>query len=176
MIEERIKQTIRDIYDFPKPGIIFKDISTIFLDAALCKSIVKSFVDKIRHLEPDAIVGLESRGFLLGPSIAMELGIPFVLIRKEGKLPGKCIHETYDLEYGTATIEIQENALASGKKVIIHDDLLATGGTVLAASNLLHKLNIEVVGYAFIIELSALLGRAKLEENKTPVISLASYT
>ncbi len=176
MIENQIKAAVRDIPDFPKPGIIFKDITTIFQDADLCSRIIDAFVVSVENLKIDAIAGVESRGFLFGPAIAMRLGIPFIPIRKAGKLPGVCLQESYELEYGHATIEIHEGSIEAGKRVLLHDDLLATGGTILAASNLINKLDAEVVACAFIIELGFLEGTSKLEENKLPIISLAKYT
>lgn len=176
MIEQLIKNTVRDIPNFPKEGIIFKDITTIFQDPQMCKDIVNAFVERLESLQIDAVVGVESRGFLLGPAIAMQLGVPFIPIRKAGKLPGACLKQSYDLEYGSATIEMHKDVIAPGKQVLVHDDLLATGGTVLAAANLLKQIDVEVAGFAFIIELSFLEGATKLKELNRPVISLATYS
>ncbi len=175
MIEQQLKATIRDIPDFPKPGVIFKDITPLFQDPGLCQAVVDAFVERLADTRFDAVVGIDSRGFLLGPMIAVRLGIPFVPIRKKGKLPGKTISEEYELEYGTATIEIHEDALAPGAQVLIHDDLLATGGTVAASSRLVGRLGGQVVAYAFIVSLDFLPGRALLESDKARVVALANY-
>src|SRR5690606_16013163 len=117
MIEQQLKATIRDIPDFPKPGIVFKDITPVFKDPLLCQSIVDTFVQRLADCTFDAVVGVDSRGFLFGPMIAVKLGVPFIPIRKKGKLPGKTLSETYALEYGTATVEIHDDAFGPGTKV-----------------------------------------------------------
>ena len=175
MVEERLKAVIRDIPDFPKPGIVFKDITPVLKDQELCKELVEELVERLQGVEIDAIAGVESRGFLFGLLLANRLGIPFIPIRKQGKLPFKTISESYKLEYGQATIEIHEDALAPGSKVLIHDDLLATGGTVVAASKLLEKLQAEIVGYAFIITKDFLQSQGRLTRFSDRIISLARF-
>ena len=156
-IETAIKQALRDIPDFPKPGILFKDITPVFYDQKLCTRIVDEFIARF-DTKPDAIVGIESRGFLFGFLVANKLDIPFVLVRKAGKLPYKTVSIEYDLEYGTSKIEMHEDALQKGWNVIIHDDLLATGGTADAAANLVKKLGANVLGFNFVIGLDFLNG------------------
>ena len=160
-IETAIKQALRDIPDFPKPGILFKDITPVFYDQKLCTRIVDEFIARF-DTKPDAIVGIESRGFLFGFLVANKLDIPFVLVRKAGKLPYKTVSIEYDLEYGTSKIEMHEDALQKGWNVIIHDDLLATGGTADAAANLVKKLGANVLGFNFVIGLDFLNGEKKL--------------
>lgn len=176
MIEQQLKSTIRDIPDFPKPGVIFKDITPVFQDPGLCQAVVDAFVDRLADTRFDAVAGIDSRGFLLGPMIAVRLGIPFIPIRKKGKLPGKTISEEYALEYGTSTIEIHEDAFGSGTRVLLHDDLLATGGTVAASSRLIERLGGKVAAYAFIVSLDFLSGRSILESGECRVVALASYS
>ncbi len=175
MIEQQLKATIRDIPDFPKPGIVFKDITPVFKHPALCLGIVDAFVERLRDCTFDAVVGIDSRGFLFGPMLAVRLGIPFIPIRKKGKLPGKTISESYALEYGAATIEMHDDAFGPGTKVLIHDDLLATGGTVAASSRLVERLGGEVVAYAFIVALDFLNGRQVLDVAPSRIVALASY-
>jgi adenine phosphoribosyltransferase len=174
MISSKIKQTVRDVHDFPKPGIIFKDITPILKDYQLCAEITKELLLQVQSLKIDVVAGIESRGFLFGPQLAQLLQVPFVPIRKAGKLPYKTIQESYDLEYGSAVIECHEDALLRGQRVLIHDDLLATGGTVVAATKLIQQLNAELVGYSFIISLDFLNGRDRLKPYSDQVFSLAS--
>jgi adenine phosphoribosyltransferase len=175
MIESKIKLTVRDVNDFPKPGIVFKDITPILKDPALCLEITKAMAEQVKGMNIDVVAGIESRGFLFGPQLAELLNVPFVPIRKAGKLPYTTVQQTYDLEYGTATIEMHEDALLPGQKVLIHDDLLATGGTVVAASKLVMQLGAEVAGYSFIIGLEFLNGRLRLTPYSDKIYSLASY-
>lgn len=175
MIEEQLKAAIRDVPDFPQPGIVFKDITPVLKDQALCTSIVDELVLRLQGQEIDAIAGVESRGFLLGMMLANKLNVPFVPIRKQGKLPFKTISESYKLEYGQATIEVHEDAFPAGSRILIHDDLLATGGTVVAASKLIEKLGGVVVGYAFIISLDFLHGLGRLTRFSDNLIALARY-
>jgi adenine phosphoribosyltransferase len=175
MIESKIKSTVRDVNDFPKPGIVFKDITPILKDPALCVEITRALGESVKGMEIDVVAGIESRGFLFGPQLAELLNVPFVPIRKAGKLPYKTVKQSYDLEYGSATIEIHEDALTSGQKVLIHDDLLATGGTVVAASKLVMQLGAEVIGYSFIIGLDFLNGKLRLLPYSDKIYSLASY-
>jgi len=171
----KIKDTIRDIYDFPKPGIIFKDITPLLKDPKLCKEIVKAFADQIRPSEPDALACLDSRGFWFGLPIAMELGIPMIPIRKKGKLPYHTVSEEYDLEYGTNIIEMHTDAVKPGWRVFIHDDILATGGTAEAASKLIQQSQAEVAGYSFLIELTFRAGAQKLTPFSGNIQSLLQY-
>jgi adenine phosphoribosyltransferase len=173
-IEDAIKQVIRDVPDFPKPGIIFKDITPIFYDQKLCSRIADEFISRFDK-KPDAIVGIESRGFLFGFLIANKLGIPFVLVRKAGKLPYKTVNVEYDLEYGTSKIEMHEDALQKGWNVIIHDDLLATGGTAEAAGNLVKKLGANVLGFNFVIGLDFLNGEKKLINHSNNITCLVHF-
>ncbi len=175
MIESQLKKVIRDVPDFPKPGIIFKDITPILKDPALCTDIVEAFAERFSKLEFDAIAGIESRGFLFGLMLANRLNIPFIPIRKKGKLPAETIAQTYDLEYGTATIEIHRDAFAPGTRVLIHDDLLATGGTVEASAKLIQQLGGEVAGFSFIIGLSFLKGEERLTDYSKELVTLAQY-
>lgn len=139
-LAEKINDQIRDIVDFPKPGIVFKDITPILSHPKLVTEIVEWFVEKAKKDNIDVIVGVESRGFLFGMMIAEKIGVPFVPVRKQGKLPYETIQYSYELEYGSATMEIHSDAIKAGQKVMIHDDLLATGGTALAAAELVKKI------------------------------------
>lgn len=174
-LEQRLKATIRDVEDFPKPGILFKDISTIMLDSSLSNAILDHLADAYKNSDIDAIAGIESRGFLFAYPLAMRLGLPFILIRKQGKLPYKKISHTYDLEYGSAEIEIHSDALKIGQKVLIHDDLLATGGSADAAAQLIHKCGGVVFGFNFIVELAFLNGKQKLNKHTSNIVNLISY-
>jgi len=164
---------IRVIEDFPKPGISFKDITTLLKDGQAYKVAIDALVDKVRELKADVIVGPEARGFLLGAPVAYALGIGFVPVRKPGKLPGETVSETYELEYGTDTLEVHADAILPGQRVAIVDDLLATGGTTSATVRLIEKTGAKVVGISFLIELSFLEGRKKLENYD--VFSLIKY-
>ena len=144
MIEQQIKSVIRDIPDFPKPGIVFKDITPILKDPGLCIKIVDAFAHQLKNVRIDAVAGIESRGFLFGLTLATKLGVPFVPVRKAGKLPFTIKQKVYDLEYGSATIELHTDAFEPGQYVLIHDDLLATGGTALAASELIQEMGCVV--------------------------------
>jgi len=175
MIVSQVKSHIRDIKDFPKPGIVFKDISPILKNPSLCKAIIKYKAELIAPLQPDVLLCLDSRGFWFGLGIALELGIPMIPVRKEGKLPYSVVAQEYDLEYGTAKIEIQTDAIESGTRVVIHDDLLATGGTATACAQLAEKLGGKVVGFSFLVELSFLEGRKKLEKYSNEILSPVKY-
>ena len=174
-ITDKIKNSIRDIKDFPKEGIVFKDITPILLDSQLCKEIVDEFVKGILPLKPDAIACIEARGFFFGTLIAQRLQIPFVPIRKKGKLPYNTISHSYDLEYGSATIEIHDDAIQKGWNVLIHDDLLATGGTASAAAELITKKDAQVVGFSFLVDLTFLNGDETLIPYCEKIISLIQY-
>lgn len=167
-----VKNAIGSYDDFPKPGIVFKDIFGIFRDVNATKVLLELLIEHITPLKVDAIVGLDARGFLVGPLIAVELGKPFIPIRKKGKLPGRVVARTYKLEYGEDTIEMQESDHSRGKRVLIIDDLLATGGTMEAAIQLLKSAEAEVVECLAIIELVALKGRSQLT---APVHSIVQF-
>jgi len=173
-IEQHIRQTIRDVPDFPKPGIMFKDITPIFYDQNLCSQIANEVISRLTT-KPDAIVGVESRGFLFGFLVANKLNIPFVLARKPGKLPYKTVSFEYDLEYSSAKIEMHEDALQKGWNVLVHDDLLATGGTAAAAAQLINKLGAKVVGFNFIVGLQFLNGEEKLKNYSNNITCLVQY-
>ncbi|MBI2030744.1 adenine phosphoribosyltransferase [Candidatus Kaiserbacteria bacterium] len=156
-----LRSIIREVPDFPKEGILFRDVMTLLADPRALDHVVNEIVKEWGpHI--NAVAGLEARGFLFGSPLAYELRVPFVPIRKKGKLPGKVVSQTYVLEYGTDTIEIQEDAFDQGARVLVIDDLLATGGTAAAACALIEKVGARVVGCAFVIELAKLGGRDKL--------------
>ncbi len=175
MIEAKVKKAVRDVVDFPKPGIIFKDITPILKNPELCKEITVALAAQLKDVEIDIVVGIESRGFFFGLLLAQALGVPFVPIRKAGKLPYKTIRQSYALEYGEATLEAHEDAIEKGQRVLIHDDLLATGGTVVAAAQLIAQLEGVVAGCSFIIALDFLNGREKLSAFTPETFALASY-
>lgn len=166
-------QKIRVIEDFPKPGISFKDITSLLKNGETYHAAIDALADKVRPWKPELILGPEARGFLLGAPLAYALGIGFVPVRKPGKLPGKTVSETYELEYGSDTLEVHAADLHAGQRIAIVDDLLATGGTMLATARLAEKIGAEVVGMSFLIELSELGGREKLKNY--PVFSLVQY-
>ncbi len=166
-----IKQHIRSIPDFPKPGILFYDISTLLAHAGAWKETVRVMAEQVAPHKPDLLVGIESRGFLAAAPLALELGVGFAMVRKKGKLPGETIRHTYDLEYGTDTVEIQADAIEPGQRVVVMDDLLATGGTMAAAIHLLRTVGADVRAASFIIELEFLKGRQKLDVPCTSVVS-----
>lgn len=165
-----IRDHIRTIEDFPKPGILFYDISTLLAHPQAWRHTVDLLAVAIRQHQPDLLVGIESRGFLVAAPLALQLGCGFIMARKQGKLPGPTISHTYELEYGTDTIEIQEDAVAAGSRVIIIDDLLATGGTTAATIALLRSVGADVRAAAFIIELNGLGGRDKLDVPLTVLV------
>ena len=155
---EKVKNTIRDIKDYPKPGILFKDITPVFADPQLVRDIVRNLADQFRSKNIDAVAAIEARGFIFGSILAHELNCRFIPIRKAGKLPYKTRREEYTLEYGTAAIEMHIDAIQPGWRVLVHDDLLATGGTAAAAAQLIKGLGGELAGFSFIINLSFLPG------------------
>jgi adenine phosphoribosyltransferase len=157
-----LRSLIRDIPDFPRPGIGFKDITPLLADADALAEGVRGLAEYARPLEVDCVVAAEARGFLLGPALALELGAGFVLARKPGKLPYETVSAEYLLEYGAGQLELHTDAVASGKRVLVHDDLLATGGTAAALCDLVEQLGGEVVGCGFLIELAYLGGRERL--------------
>jgi len=159
---ERVRAAIRDIPDFPKPGIIFKDITPVLNEPVLFRETVNWFKQRARSVKPDRIAAVESRGFIFASAVAIELGIGFVPVRKKGKLPYHTIEESYALEYGTATLEIHQDAVKKGERVMVVDDLLATGGTALATAKLVERLGGTVAEFDFLVELGFLNGRGKL--------------
>ncbi len=173
ILEKDIFNAVREVPDFPKEGILFKDINPMFQDSELCKRIIDHLADHYKNDKLDVIAGIESRGFYFGFPLALQLGIPFVPIRKKGKLPGELIEQSYDLEYGQATIEVQKGAISKNSRVLIHDDLLATGGTALAAAELVRKSEAEIVGFNFIIGLEFLNGEEKLRHASPNIYNLA---
>ena len=164
---------IRDIPDFPKKGILFKDITTLLKDPRAFKQSIDQLTDLVRVHQPDVVIGMESRGFIFAAPIAYQLNAGFVPVRKLGKLPGEVISTEYDLEYGTNTLELHSDAVAPGQRVLIVDDLLATGGTVSATIELIERLQGQVVAVAFLVELQALNGRDRLENYN--VVSLLKF-
>ncbi len=170
---ETIRKAIRDIPDFPKKGILFRDITPLLKDPHALKLCVKHIADLFRGAGVDAVVGAESRGFIFAVPIALELDVGFVPVRKPGKLPHETVSASYELEYGTDTLQIHKDAISPGQKVLMVDDLLATGGTMAACCRLVRELGGTVAGCAFVIELAFLGGRKKLDGH--PVTSLVTY-
>ncbi len=168
-----LKNYIRNIPDFPKKGIVFRDITTLLKDPAAYHSAVNQIMEKFKNTKIDKVVGIESRGFIIAAALAYNLGVGFVPIRKPNKLPADTIREEYQLEYGTDAIEMHKDAIYPAENILLHDDLLATGGTINAACNLIEKLGGKIVGISFLIELSFLNGRKLLD--KYDVHSLISY-
>lgn len=160
---KKMEDYVRSIPDFPEPGIIFRDVTSVLQDADGLHLAIDEMQKRIADVDPDVIVGLESRGFVFGMPLAYNLHKPFIMVRKKGKLPCETIETTYDLEYGSATIEMHKDAIKPGQKVVIVDDLIATGGTVQAAIGLIEQLGGEVVKAVFLMELAGLKGREKLQ-------------
>lgn len=173
MKREDLKKYIRNVPDFPKKGIVFRDITTLLLNGEAFHSTMNLFLGEVKDKHFDKIAAVESRGFVLGGALANVLKKGLILIRKPGKLPAETIKDEYELEYGTDALEIHKDAVRKGDKVIIIDDLLATGGTALSACRLIEKLGGEIVCVAFLVELSFLKGREKLEGY--PIISFIDY-
>ena len=170
-----VRSTVRQVPDFPKPGILFLDITTATKDAKSMNLMIEFLYEKFKDEKIDYIAGIESRGFIFGAPLACKLGAGFVPIRKPNKLPADTIKESYSLEYGTDTIEMHADAVKEGDRVLIIDDLLATGGTAIASCNLVRKAGAEVVATAFIIELNPLKGREKIEAKGVKVVSMLNY-
>jgi adenine phosphoribosyltransferase len=170
-----IKSRIRTVPHWPKKGIMFRDITTLLKDPVGFKICIDDFVSRYKKMDIDVVVGIDSRGFILGGPIAYELGKGFVPVRKKGKLPAATEKEEYALEYGTDTLEIHKDAIEKGQKVLIIDDLIATGGTALAAAKLVKKLHGEVVEFGFIVDLPDLGGRKKLEQAGYNVYAQTSF-
>jgi adenine phosphoribosyltransferase len=175
MIKEKLDDVIRTIPDFPKEGIIFKDITPLLLDYNLTNDIIDAFISALNGVKVDAIVGVESRGFLFGFLLANKMEVPFIPIRKVGKLPGETIKYKYDLEYGSAEVEVHKNDIKPDWNIVVHDDLLATGGTAVAASELILKLEARVSAFTFVVNLDFLNGKKELEKYTNNIISLTNY-
>lgn len=171
-LSTRLKEIIVDVPDFPKPGILFKDITPIFNDPATCHLITQHIMEAFPDI--DAIAGIESRGFFWGMLVAQALDIPFIPIRKAGKLPRATFSQSYALEYGTATLEVHQDTIQPNAKILIHDDLLATGGTAAAAAQLINQIG-QCVGFSFLVELAFLEGRSRLEAFAVPVEPIVIY-
>jgi adenine phosphoribosyltransferase len=170
---EHFKRLIRNIPDFPKKGILFYDITTLLKDAKAMKAVLDQLASRYRGQKIDIVLGVESRGFIFAATLAYQLGAGFVPVRKPGKLPAETLKVTYDLEYGKDTLEIHKDAIQKGQRVLVADDLLATGGTAAAATRLIEQLGGEVAGLAFLVELEFLAGRKKLGDYD--VFSLLQY-
>jgi adenine phosphoribosyltransferase len=172
-MSETLQAKIRDVPDFPEPGIVFKDIMPLLADPATLRETVDRLAEWIEPRKPDVILGAEARGFILGAAIAYKLGCGFVAARRPGKLPWETVSATYALEYGENSLELHADAISNGQRVLVHDDVLATGGTAAAICNLAEQLGGVVVGTAFVIELAFLEGRKQLEQYD--VFSLLTY-
>jgi len=173
MIAERMHSLIREIPDFPRKGVMFKDITPILKDVALCREMSEAVFNRFVNEKIDGVACLESRGFWFGMVISQMLNVPFIPMRKKGKLPGSVVTCNYNLEYGTACIEMHADAIKKGDNILIHDDVLATGGTASAASQLVEGVGGKVAGFAFLLELTALEGKKKIDS--TNIFSLLSY-
>jgi adenine phosphoribosyltransferase len=172
-IEEELKSAIRKIPNFPTKGIMFRDVTTLWKDGRLLRRCNEVLYERYKDSRVDAVLGIEARGFIVGAPLAVSLGVGFLPLRKLGKLPGTKISESYDLEYGTATLEIHTDAIEEGQRILIVDDLIATGGTAVAAAKLVEVLKGKVVGFAFVVELAALRGRDAL--NGYDIFSVVKY-
>lgn len=161
-LADRLRARIRDVPDFPEPGVMFKDITPLLADHAMFTATVDALAAPFRGSQVDVVAGIEARGFVLGAPVALALGAGFVPVRKKGKLPGKTVEASYDLEYGSATIEITSDAIVAGARVLIVDDVLATGGTAAAAVELMRRCGADIVGVALLMELGFLAGRQAL--------------
>lgn len=168
-----LSKYIRDVIDYPKEGIVFKDLTPLWKDKDALKDTIESMADKVKNEKIDLIVGAESRGFMVGAALALYMGCGFIPVRKKGKLPCKTISETYELEYGTDTLYMHEDAIEKGQRVLIVDDLIATGGTALAMIKMVERLEGIIVGSSFIVELGFLEGRKKIE--RYPIHFLIKY-
>ena len=175
MIRKTLRDHIRSIPDFPRPGIVFRDVTTLFADPRGFRMCVDQMLHPFADRGVDAVVALDARGFILGGAIAHQLNVGFVPIRKKGKLPGPTLTQDYELEYGSDTMEIHDDALTPGDRVLMVDDLLATGGTAEAGAKLIQRLGARIVGCGFVIELPDLGGRARLETMELQVEALVSF-
>jgi len=177
LLQQRLDNAIRTVPDFPKPGILFKDITPVFLDSKLCNDIADGIIERFKAKGEviDAICAIESRGFFIGILIAQKLNIPLFPVRKAGKLPAQTKAYTYNLEYGTATLEIHTGVVKPDWRIMVHDDLLATGGTAMAAAELIKAEGGTVAGFSFLVELDFLNGKEKILPYSTNVVSLVNY-
>jgi len=173
MTPSELFKVIRSIPDFPKKGVVFRDITTLLKDPTAFRTVVDLFCDRYKDSRIDKIVSVESRGFIFAAPLAYKLKAGFVPIRKPGKLPAETVKQQYTLEYGTDTVEIHRDAITRGERILIHDDLLATGGTIAAASELVRRLGGKIVGLSFLIELSFLKGRDRLGNHE--IYSILMY-
>ena len=173
-LEQQLRALVRDVPDFPKPGILFRDLTPVMRDPQAWKQVMEGMQQALAPLQPEVIVGIEARGFIVGTGLAMTMGLGFVPVRKPGKLPGPITAVDYALEYGSDRLEIQEGALSGCQRVLVIDDLLATGGTAAACAELVSRAGGAVCGYGFVAELTALNGRSKLPGG-VPVESLIHY-
>lgn len=174
-ISEKLKSTIREVPDFPKKGIGFKDITPIMLDPVLSNEVLSYLYETYKNKGITKVAGIESRGFLFGYPLAMKLGVPFVLMRKEGKLPYDKVSHSYNLEYGNATIEMHTDAITKGDQVLVHDDLLATGGSASAAAEIIVGQGGHILGFNFLVGLSFLKGEEKLNKFTKNIVIFADY-
>jgi adenine phosphoribosyltransferase len=170
-----VKSVIRTLPDWPEPGVMFRDITPIFKDPKALRMVANAFIQRYMDTEVTHIACIDARGFLLASIMAYEMQLPLVLVRKKGKLPGETIHEEYTLEYGTSVVEMQKDAVSAGDKVLVFDDLIATGGTILAACTLIKKLGAEVIESAAMIDLPDLQGSARIQDAGIPVFTLLAY-
>lgn len=175
MISDMLDKVIRTVPDFPKKGINFKDITPLLMDSDLSSDIIDAFISALDEVDVDAIVGVESRGFLFGFLLANRMGVPFIPVRKVGKLPGDTLSYKYNLEYGSSEVEIHKSDIEKGWKVLVHDDLLATGGTACAAAELVQVLGADVSGFTFVVALDFLNGKEKIKKYSNNIISLKDY-
>lgn len=174
-LEERLKAAIRDVPDFPKPGILFRDITPVLEDPILCRDVVAFFKDQLKELDVHAVAGIESRGFLFGMPLAIAMGVPFITVRKKGRLPYRTVSHKYDLEYGSAEIEMHQDVVRPGMRILVHDDLLATGGTAAASAELIRSQGGVVAGFSFLIELSFLGGVHRLNPYQADILRALTY-
>lgn len=170
-----IKSVIRSIPDWPEPGVIFRDVTSLFKEPKAMRMVCDAFIQRYMDEPVTHIASIDARGFILGSVVAYQLNLPLVLIRKKGKLPGETLFQEYSLEYGTAAVEMQTDALKPGDKVVVFDDLIATGGTVLAAVSLIRKLGADVHEVAALIDLPDLMGSQKILDSNVPVFSLLAF-
>jgi len=175
MTEKTVRDYIRTIPDFPKPGIMFRDVTTLFSNAAGFRMAIEQLVERLDGHTVDAVAGLEARGFILGGAVADRLGTAFVPVRKAGKLPGATISERYSLEYGEAELELHEDAIEPGARILVMDDLLATGGTAAAGVRLIERLGGQIVACSFLVDLPDLGGHARLEAMGLDVQVLCAF-